>query len=144
MAIHNELLLAWSRAANRKQRAVADNCRFDERALHARWQEFGAILNDVTHGATDVSWDDWVEGNRRYVRRYFRVPSDNTPSTFLPVNQPARLDDVFENQCLVRMEVINRPLDRVGLTLKNLRMLTGQATRGNVNALAIVERFCVK
>ena len=47
MTAHRDFLRRYSRSRDTVEAAVADNCRFDERANTGRWQRFDALLSDL-------------------------------------------------------------------------------------------------
>ena len=142
MAIHTGLLRTLSRSDSRIVAAVADNCRFDERAGDERWHQFGSVLSEIVANPTAVTWQDWTETNKLYVERYCHVPRYDTPDAFLPVNETAWLGGLSENQSLVRIETIGRPLLAAGLSLDDLRDSHDKAGAGDADALSIVRSFC--
>ena len=121
--------------------AVADNCRFDERAGVARWQRFDALLSALTAGADAIQWQDWAETNRLHLERYCNVPSLSVPDAFLDINQDAWLDELSDNQSVVRIEALTRPLQTSGLSLDGLNELLQQADNGAPDAGQAVQLF---
>lgn len=109
MSPYNDLLTRASRSADAVIAAVADNCRFDERASDARWEAFEAMLPAAPTGGT-IEWQDWTEIYTRYSQKRCEVPRSSVPDAFLPANQDAWLEGPSENQLLVRIENISRPL----------------------------------
>lgn len=142
MAIHAGLLRTLSRSDNCIVAAIADNCRFDERASDKRWHQYGSVLSKIVAHPVAVTWQDWTETKKLYVEQYCHVPSYDTPDAFLPVNQPAWIDGLSENQSLVRMEAISRPLMAAGLSLDDLRDSHDRAGAGDADARSIVRSFC--
>lgn len=119
---YNDLLTRVSRSADAVVAAVADNCRFDERASDERWQEFEAMLPTSPDGRA-VHWKDWAETYQRHLERSFIVRRPSVPDAFLAANRGAWLDGLSENQSLVRIEALDRPLERSTLELDELAQL---------------------
>lgn len=100
-----------SRSSSAVEAAVADNCRFDERAHQDRWAAFAAYLPTDEH--TDLSYPDWSEAaNRHYMKRVC-VPSVSIPDALLEINRPAWLTGLTPNQTLIRLEALDRPLSSI-------------------------------
>lgn len=131
-----------SRSADRMIAAVADNCRFDEWASEARWQQYDSILSGLLGSSSRVVWADWEEANRLHVQRCCRVPSHSVPDAFLPINRGAWLGDLSENQSLVRLEAISTPLAASALSLDELQDLHARAKGGDADAHRAVDSFC--
>ena len=123
--------------------AVADNCRFDERAGDDRWQQFEDLLSDLVadRGAVEVEWQDWTEANRLHLDRYCNVPRPSVPDAFLDINRSAWLDALSDNQTLVRIEALSRPLETNGLELDGLTDLLQPADSGDGDAGRAVHSF---
>ena len=115
-----------SRSADAVAAAVADNCRFDERASEERWQAFEAMLPDLP-GDEKIEWRDWAGAYQRHLDETFTVPRPSVPDAFLPANQRAWLDGLAENQWLVRIEGIDQPLRSSALELDELVHLLERA-----------------
>ena len=98
MTIYQDFLRHHSRSTDTVVAAVADNCRFDERAGVARWQQFDDLLSEVIAGADGIQWQDWAETDRLHLERYCHVASLNVPDAFLDINQDAWLDELSDNQ----------------------------------------------
>ena len=141
MTIHKDFLRQHSRSTDTVVAAVADNCRFDERAGVARWQRFDDLLSDVTAGADGIQWQDWNETNRLHLERYCNVSSLNVPDAFLDINEDAWLDDLSANQSVVRIETLTQPLQTSGLSIEDLNGLLQQAANGVSDALRAVQIF---
>ena len=113
---YNDFLHRASRSADAALAAVADNCRFDERASDERWAAFEAMLRR----ASDITHTDWDEAYRLYLGQRCMVPRASVPDAFLEPNRDAWLEKIAENQSLVRIEELSRPLERAALELGNL------------------------
>lgn len=100
------------------------------------------FLTSVAADSRNVTWSDWLAANKLYVDSHCHVPSFNTPSAFLPVNEAAWIKGLSENQTLVRKELIVRPLTSAGLSLNDLLELHKRAKQGDADARASVESFC--
>lgn len=141
MSIHKDFLRHHSRSTDTVVAAVADNCRFDERAGVARWQRFDALFSELTAGADAVQWQDWAETDRLHLERYCNVASLNVPDAFLDINQDAWLDELSDNQSVVRIEALAQPLQISGLSLDDLDKLLQQADNGAPDASRAVQIF---
>ena len=123
---HNRFLHRASRSADAVVAAVADNCRFDERAGEERWAALEAMLprgSAITH-------TDWAEAYRLYFAQRCMVPRVSVPDAFLEPNRDAWLEKIAENQSLVRIEVLSRALQRTALELGELRDLLRSSDAG--------------
>ncbi len=115
--------------------AIADNCRFEERASDQRWEQFEKCL---AHDDVDtMTWGDWAEARKLYMEKRVKVSSRSTPDAFLEINRHAWKEGMAANQDLVRFEHLARPLKGMwddGGTLKkkleNLRNLLARADSG--------------
>ena len=94
VTIHKDFLRRQSRSADTIIAAVADNCRFDERAGAARWQRFDAMLSELAADPGTIHWKDCAESNQSHLERYCNVPSLSVPDAFLGINQAAWLDEL--------------------------------------------------
>lgn len=59
--------------------AVADNCRFDERASSDRWRQFDALLSGLVSGRAVTDWQDWTEANQLHLDQKCNVASTSVP-----------------------------------------------------------------
>ena len=141
MTTYDDFLRACSRSRYTIEVAVADNCRFDERAGDGRWQRFEDLLSELVASRGEVGWQDWTEANRLHLDRYCNVPSTSVPDAFLDINRSAWLDGLSDNQTLVRIETLNRPLHNSGLDLDSLDDLLQRAGRGDGAAARAVQFF---
>ena len=143
MTTYNDFLRRCSRSHDTIEAAVADNCRFDERAGVGRWQRFENLLSALVadHGAVEVEWQDWTEADQLHRDRYCNVPRPSVPDAFLDINQSAWLDALSDNQTLVRIEALRRPLETSGLVLDGLTDLLQRADRGDSDAGRAVHSF---
>ena len=141
MTTYGGFLRLCSRSSDTVEAAVADNCRFDERAGAGRWRRFEDLLSAlvVDHGA--VGWRDWTEADRLHLDRYCNVPRPSVPDAFLDINQAAWLGGLSDNQTLVRIEALNRPLHNSGLDLDRLKNLLQRADHGDGDANRAVRSF---
>lgn len=122
--------------------AVDDNCRFDERASDSGWLRFDSDLSSIVVDRGVMSWPDWTETNKLHVDRYCHVPSHATPDAFLDINQDAWLTGLSENQSLVRIEAIARPLAASGMSLDEFAELHNRADVGDPDAQRAIDAFC--
>ena len=60
---NDSFLKRLSRSSAAVEAAVADNCRFDERAGVERWQAFETILARLAADPGAIDWPDWAEAN---------------------------------------------------------------------------------
>ena len=141
MTAHGDFLRRNSRSPDADVAAVADNCRFDERAGTERWNRFDAVLSDRVEGRDIIDWMDWTEAYESHLDRYCKVPSLSVPDAFLEINRHAWLDSLSENQSLVRIEALARPLRSSDLDLASLFDLLQRADDGDGNAVAAVRFF---
>ena len=140
MSPYNDFLTRASRSADAVVAAVADNCRFEERASSARWKAFKDMLPTAPTGGA-IEWQDWTETYKLHLEQRCKVPRLFAPDAFLPVNQDAWLKELSENQSLVRIENINRPLQGGGLELNDLVGLLQRANKGDDDAEHAVRSF---
>ena len=117
MTAHQGFVRRYSRSRITVEAAVADNCRFDERAGPDRWRRFDSLLSDLVADPAEIDWEDWTDANQLHLDGYCNVPSVSVPDTFLQINQGAWLDSLSDNQSLVRIEALARPLQSSDLDL---------------------------
>ena len=141
MTTYGGFLRRCSRSHDTIEAAVADNCRFDERAGVGRWQRFEDLLSVLAADRGAVGWQDWTEANRLHLDRYCNVPRPSLPDAFLDINRSAWLDALSDNQTLVRIEALNRPLQNSGLDLDGLNDLLQRADDGDGDAVRAVHSF---
>ena len=122
MSPYNDLLTRASRSADAVVAAVADNCRFDERASEERWRDFEAML-PTSPDDEAIDWRDWAETYQLHLEKKFMVRRPGVPDAFLAANRGAWLDGLSENQSLVRIEALDRPLRFNALELHELLQL---------------------
>ena len=97
--------------------AIADNCRFDERASDQRWVDFEALLPEPS----GIVCENWLEAYSLYLAQRCEVPRPSVPDAFLEVNRDAWLETLSENQSLVRIEALHRPLQSSVLKFSELK-----------------------
>ena len=131
MTICGGFLRHSSRSRDTIEAAVADNCRFDERAGAGRWQRFEDLLSDLVASRGAVGRQDWTEANRLHPDRYCNVSRPSVPDAFLKINRSVWLDGLSDNQTLVRIEALNRPLQNSDLDTGSLNELLQRADRGD-------------
>ena len=134
----NGFLADASRSSDAIVAAVADNCRFDERASDERWTAFEATLPSLPPSA----WEDWTEAYQLHLERTCKVAGPSVPDAFLDANRDAWLTDLSENQSLVRIEDLRRPLQDTGLEYNALEALWEQTQGLNDDAEHAVRSFC--
>lgn len=138
----NPFLQERSRTPDPTIAAVADNCRFDERASLSRWQQFEELLTLVTGGRRSIEWPDWTEANQENLERYCNVPSTAIPDAFLDINRSAWLDAPTDHQEIVRIESLTRPLKATGLDLPAFEaLLLRSDSRRDPDARQAVDLF---
>ncbi|WP_295882157.1 hypothetical protein [uncultured Thiohalocapsa sp.] len=125
-------LVRQSRSVDPIEAAVADNCRFDERASAARWQQFLEILEQVLEDPEDLVPGDWAEANTKHLDQYVAGPKVSVPDAFLAINRDAWLTGIGNNpnQSLVRIESLTRALNNAQLSLEALRDILTRADSG--------------
>jgi hypothetical protein len=96
-------------SADVEQAAVADNCRFEERASDQRWAQFEMCLPHDDLVA--MTWEDWAEARGLYMEKRVKVSRPSIPDTFLALNRHAWKEGLAANQDLVRFEHLARPLN---------------------------------
>ena len=141
MTAHQDFLRRYSRSRDTAEAAAADNCRFDERAGAERWHRFDSLLSELVEGHGTIDWMDWAEANQLYLERYCSVPSLSVPDAFLEINQTVWLDSLSDNQSLVRIEALARPLQNSDLDLDGLTDLLQRADDGDGDAAPAVRTF---
>ena len=141
MTAHGDFLRRNSRSRDTVVAAVADNCRFDERAATKRWNRFDTVLSELVEVGGTIDWMDWAEANQLHLDRYCNVPSLSVPDAFLDINRNVWLDAPSENQSLVRIEALARPLQSGQLDLGSLIDLLRRADDGDADAVAAVRFF---
>ena len=140
MTSHGNFLRRCSRSRDTIEAAVADNCRFDERAGADRWRRFEGLLSELAAGRA-VGWEDWTEADQLHRDRYCNVPRPSVPDAFLEINRGAWLDEPSDNQTLVRIEALNRPLQDSDLDVDGLKDLWKRADGGDGDAARAVQSF---
>ena len=118
MTTHTDLLRHHSRSHDTVVAAVADNCRFDERASGDRWRQFDALLSDLVAGRDVTDWQDWAEANKLHLDQRCNVVSTSVPDAFLDINRNAWLNSLSDNQTLVRIEALPQALKSSALDLQ--------------------------
>ena len=91
MTTYGDFLRRCSRSRDTIEAAVADNCRFDERAGNGRWQRFEGLLSALVADRGAVGWQDWTEADQLHLDRYCNVPRPSVPDAFLEINRSAWL-----------------------------------------------------
>ena len=135
------LLQNHSRSTDTAVAAVADNCRFDERTGAERWHQFDSLLSELPANPVTADWQDWAEANRLHLDRYCAVPNPSVPDAFLEINRSAWLDALSDNQSLVRIEALTRPLQSSPLDVPGLSELLQRSDNGDVDARPAVNSF---
>ena len=141
MTTHTNLLQHHSRSHDTVVAAVADNCRFDERASSSRWRQFDALLSALVAGRGVTDWHDWTEANQLHLDQKCNVASTSVPDAFLEINRNAWLNALSENQTLVRIEALPRALTSSALDLDTLNDLLQRSDNGDSDADHAVRSF---
>ena len=141
MTTYGDFLRRCSRSRDTTEAAVADNCRFDERAGDGRWQRFEDLLSELVADPGAVEWQDWTEADRRHLERCCNVPRPGVPDALLEINRSAWLEVLSDNQTLVRIEALSRPLQDSDLDIDGLNNLLRQADSGDGDATRAVHSF---
>jgi hypothetical protein len=135
-------LSAGSRSTNVVEAAVADNCRFDERAGDDRWNAFKAELEKCAINAEAIDWADWGAANREHAVARVEVATGSVPDAFLDINSAAWLPRVVAGRRVVRLENLTRVLRTKRLNLSQLEDLRRRAASGrDPDARAAMEEF---
>ena len=134
-----------ARSPKAEQAALADNSRFDERAANERWSVFESLL---PHDDADaMSLMGWGEADNLHMDQRAYVLSSSTPDAFLDINRPAWIGGLAENQSLVRIEALQRPLNgmwhdgTMQEKLEKLNALLEKADAGDYDAGQAVTHF---
>ena len=141
MTTHSDFLENQSRSGDTVVAAVADNCRFDERAGGPRWQQFDSLMSDLAADPGAIDWQDWAVTDRAHRERYCEVASPLVPDAFRDINRLAWLEGLSANQSLVRIETLTRPLRSSPLDVEGLRELLRRADSGDTDAVSAVSAF---
>lgn len=107
----DQFLQQLSRSTLVDEAAVADNCKFDERADDLRWKAFADCLPHDDHAR--LNFGDWGEANKTHYEKRVTVISNSTPDAFLGINRSAWLEGLAPEQELVRLETLDWPLASV-------------------------------
>jgi hypothetical protein len=122
LAALTPFLQKLSRSQFATEAAVADNCRFDERAAQKRWDALASLLPNGIHSS--LGYEEWSEAADLHGRKRVNVPSASIPDAFLDINQPAWLNNLVPDQELVRLEALDWPLASVwNISIDELRAL---------------------
>lgn len=123
-----------SRSSEARKAAIADNCRFDERVTPVRWDQFeNRLLNP-----TKPDWADWSEAEKLNYENSITVPSPSVPDSFLDLNQNAWLQGIATNRTVVRLEHLERLLNKNSLDFKTLQGLLGSKDPDEQARLALL------
>ena len=141
MANHHDFLHARSRDGDADVASVADNCRFEERASPERWAVFNDMIERVTGSLGLTDWGEWCAAGILYRDGRSVVPTSHVPDAFLRLNGDAWLADLEENQTLVRVENLGRPLQSSGYSLGDLDGLVDRSRTGDRDAAMAVAEF---
>ena len=140
MTTHRDFLENQSRSGDTLVAAVADNCRFDERADTPRWQRFDALLSNLAADPGAIDWHDWAATEQAHRERYCEVASPLVPDAFQAINRLAWLEGLSPNQSVIRIETLTRAL-RSPLDVGSLRDLLHRADSGDNDANRAVSSF---
>lgn len=140
-APYNDLLTRASRSADAVVAAMADNCRFDERAGQQRWTAFEALLPAQGRSGGAIDWGDWFEAYWHHLDQTYEVDFPFVPDAFLDVNRGAWLEDISKNQSLVRVENLSLALQSSQLALGDLATLRQRALNGDGDAELAIRSF---
>lgn len=141
MTIHKDFLESQSRSGNTVVAAVADNCRFDERAGALRWQQFDALLSNLVDDPSAIVWDDWEATDQTHRERYCEVARPTVPDAFHDINRLAWVEGLSANQSVIRIETLTRPLRNSRLDVESMRELLRRADSGDTDADSAVSAF---
>lgn len=140
MTSHRDFLENQSRSGDTVVAAVADNCRFDERADAPRWKQFDSLLSNLAADPGVIDWYDWAATDQAHRERYCEVASPLVPDAFHVINRLAWLEGLSPNQSVIRIETLTRAL-RSPLNVEGLRDLLHRADSGDNDARRAVSSF---
>ena len=143
MANHHDFLHDHSRDGDTDVASVADNCRFEERASPERWAVFDDMIEQATGSLGLTDWGEWCAAGTLYRDGRSAVPTSGVPDAFLELNDDAWLGGIEENQTLVRVENLGRPLRSSDLSLDDLTRLVDESRTGDSDAAVAVAEFVV-
>lgn len=101
----DQFLQQLSRSTLVDEAAVADNCKFDERADDLRWKAFADCLPHGDH--TRLNLGDWGEADKLHYDKRVKAISRSTPDAFLEINRAAWLENIVPEQKVVRLETLD-------------------------------------
>lgn len=132
-------LTQLSRSSSVVEAAVADNCRFDERAHLQRWEAFALGLPTNDH--QNICWEDWTEAYTLHSQKRLIVPSVSIPDALLEINRPAWLNGLAPDQTLIRLEALEWPLSKLwNIDFAKFRDLF-QAPKSNPDATSTLSQL---
>src|SRR5689334_1563640 len=105
-----DLIAACRTMADADMRSELDNFWFEERVSTARQQAFEDILGGF------ASWDEFRRRHSAYYRTFVIVDESLLPHTFMSDFICRDLTKIDEEQVVVRVESLVRPLSASGLT----------------------------
>lgn len=108
-------LAAWRALTDVMERSNADNIWFEQRVSAARQATFEA----ETSGASDPT--ALRKAHADYWSEFVRVDTGDIPHTFDAALAPADLGAIDEMQRIIRIEGLDRPLNKHGITFDRLR-----------------------
>lgn len=111
LSTFDQFLQQLSRSTLVDEAAVADNCKFDERADDLRWKAFADCLPHGDHA--NLNLGDWGEADQLHYDKRVKAISSATPDAFLEINHFAWLEGLAPEQELVRLETLDWPLASV-------------------------------
>lgn len=141
MTTHGDFLENQSRSGDTVVAAVADNCRFDERAGAPRWQQFDSLLSNLAPDPGAIDWQDWAATDQANRERYCAVASPLVPDTFGEINRLAWLEGLAANQSVIRIETLTQPLRSSPLDVESLGDLLRRADSRDPDAVRAVSSF---
>lgn len=102
-----QLLKDTNRNSHAEECSVAENFILEERLTEQREDNYGEHIN------SSVGIDNWVLGHKNYISDKINVYS-GTPETFTNYNNVNSLNNIEEDQYLVRIEAIDWPSSLIG------------------------------
>lgn len=126
-------------SASVDEAAVADNCRFDERADKRRWQAFADCLPHDDHARLNLG--DWDVASRDHYQKRVTVISTSTPDAFLDINRSAWLEGLAPEQEVIRIEDLTYVLPFWNIDFDTLKSLHEASSNQGDNKQTLAQFF---
>jgi len=108
-----QLLKDTNRNSHPEECPVAENFILEERLTEQREDNYGEHIN------SSVNIDNWMLGHKNYISDKINVHS-GTPETFTNRNNPNLLNNIEQDQYMVRLEAINWPSSLMGKDINQM------------------------